>query len=251
LATFKEDPAAYMRDRRARLKAEAERAVALGDTSEPKGPEAQRARQWAEAAAIRAKVAAIGRGAVITRTPDPVGGKLKLDVVTTAAWKARQKTPGSSPGAALTFATARPTVSPTAARPAASGHAKSASARPLPSPVPAAASKGVSSNGHANRELMAYRPPLRGEIMPPPRSMIADGGTPPRSYARDASIAETTAFIRAYAAQQASINAEMTGRLAALEKAKAETDRRLEAIERRKTGIVAVVQGVASLFSLV
>ena len=81
--------------------------------------------------------------------------------------------------------------------------------------------------------------------------MIADGGTPPRRYAKDASVAEATAMIRAYAAQQTRVNEDMAQRLAALERAKADTDRRLEAIERRRTGIVAVVQGVASLFSLV
>jgi len=58
-------------------------------------------------------------------------------------------------------------------------------------------------------------------------------------------------LIRAYAAEQANVNAEMSQRLAALESAKVVTDRRLEAIERRRTGFVAAVQGVASLFSLI
>lgn len=53
--------------------------------------------------------------------------------------------------------------------------------------------------------------------MSPPRSMIADVGTPPRRYAKDASVAEATALIRAFAAEQALINAETARRLAALE----------------------------------
>ena len=48
--------------------------------------------------------------------------------------------------------------------------------------------------------------------------MIADGGTPPRRYAKDASVAEATALIRAYAAEQARINAETARRLDALER---------------------------------
>ena len=54
-----------------------------------------------------------------------------------------------------------------------------------------------------------------------------------------------------FAAEQGRVNAEMSQRLAALENAKAETDQRLKAIETRRTGIVALVQGVASIFSLV
>jgi hypothetical protein len=42
--------------------------------------------------------------------------------------------------------------------------------------------------------------------------------SPPRRYAKDASVAEATALIRAYAAEQARINAEMAWRLAALER---------------------------------
>lgn len=45
-------------------------------------------------------------------------------------------------------------------------------------------------------------PVVHGEVIRPPRSMIADGGTPPRRYAKDASVAEATALIRAYAAEQ-------------------------------------------------
>ena len=48
--------------------------------------------------------------------------------------------------------------------------------------------------------------------------MIADGGTPPRRYAKDASVAEATALIRAYAAEQARINVETARRLDALER---------------------------------
>jgi hypothetical protein len=72
---------------------------------------------------------------------------------------------------------------------------------------------------------------LHGEVIPPPRSMIADGGTPPRRYAKDASVAEATALIRAYAAEQARINAETARRLAALERyvAMEERNRALQA----------------------
>jgi hypothetical protein len=48
MPTFREDPAAYMRARRAKQKAEAERAVALGGGSKPKGREAKRALPRAE-----------------------------------------------------------------------------------------------------------------------------------------------------------------------------------------------------------
>jgi len=48
--------------------------------------------------------------------------------------------------------------------------------------------------------------------------MIADGGTPPRRYAKNASVAEATALIRAYAAEQTRINVETARRLAALER---------------------------------
>ena len=59
-----------------------------------------------------------------------------------------------------------------------------------------------------SRELTLARPPLQGEIMPPPKSMIADGGAPPRRYPAGASIAEATALIRApMLAEQACVNA--------------------------------------------
>jgi hypothetical protein len=268
LATFKEDPAAYMRDRRARLKAEAERAVALGDTRKPEGVEAKAARKRALREAAIASLsterpAAKPAPAPRVKAAIPLGRELthaekrddaQLEAIearggeaewTGTAWReADRKAP------VQTLAPARPPVSPVSvARPSAITAASPAAVR-HPPPL-SAPSKGVSSNGHANRELTPYRPPLRGEIMPPPRSMIADGGTPPRRYAPGASVAEATAMIRAYAAQQARVNEDMSQRLAALESAKAETDRRLEAIERRRTGIVAVVQGLASIFSLV
>lgn len=47
------DMPAYMRKRRARLKAEAAQAVAAGDTRPPDGPEAQRARRQAERARVK------------------------------------------------------------------------------------------------------------------------------------------------------------------------------------------------------
>ena len=89
-------------------------------------------------------------------------------------------------------------------------------ARP-PTP-PAVIPRPFLATAPTNRSLTVQRPPLQGEIMPPPRSMIADGGTPPRRYAKDASVAEATAMIRAYAAEQTRVNAETARRLAALER---------------------------------
>jgi hypothetical protein len=229
LATFKEDPAAYMRARRARLKAEAEQAVASGDTRKPKGAEAKAARQRAER---EAKAAAAPR----IDTAIPLGRELthaekrsdaQLEAIEArggqAVWTGKEWREAPQPAAA---------------------------ARRMPTP-PATPARSLLATVPTNRSLEVLLPPLRGEVIPPPRSMIADGGTPPRRYAKDASVAEATAMIRAYAAQQTRVNEDMAQRLAALERAKADTDRRLEAIERRRTGIVAVVQGVASLFSLV
>jgi hypothetical protein len=81
--------------------------------------------------------------------------------------------------------------------------------------------------------------------------MIADGGTPARRYPAGASVAETTAMIRAYASEQALANAETARRLAALERDKTETDRRLAELENRRATVVTAVQAFASLFSLV
>jgi hypothetical protein len=92
---------------------------------------------------------------------------------------------------------------------------------------------------------------LQGEVISPQRSMIADSGTPPRRYAKDASVAEATALIRAYAAEQARINAETARRLDALERDKAERDRRAAALEDRQARVVGFVQGIAGVFSLV
>jgi hypothetical protein len=102
-----------------------------------------------------------------------------------------------------------------------------------------------------SREMTISRPPLQVEVIPPPRSMIADGGTPARRYPAGASVAETTAMIRAYAAEQALANAETARRLAALERDNAETDRRLAELENRRATAVTAVQAFASMFSLV
>jgi hypothetical protein len=173
---------------------------------------------------IRARVAAIGSTAVMTKTGD------RLDVITSVAWKARQK-----------------------ARSAVSAPVPTLAVVPTPAPVPAPRlTPGTHRPGaEPSRGLATYHPPLHGDVIPPPRSMIADGGIPARPYPSGASIAEATALIRAHAAQQSRVNEDMARRLAALERSKAETDRRLEAIEQRRAGIVAVVQGLASMFSLV
>jgi hypothetical protein len=113
--------------------------------------------------------------------------------------------------------------------------------------------EGVQAVGSASprHALTVLGTPLQGEVIATPRSMIADGGTPPRRYAENASVAEATAFIRAFAAEQARINAETARRLEALEREKAERDRQDAALEDKRAGIVGFVQGIAGLFSLV
>jgi hypothetical protein len=76
---------------------------------------------------------------------------------------------------------------------------------------------GAAAQPASSRALAISRPPLQGEILPPPRSMIASGGTPPHRYPAGAGVAEATAMIRAYAAAQAQVNAETERRLATLE----------------------------------
>ena len=122
----------------------------------------------ADLATVRAKAAAIGPGAVITKTDG------RFDVVTSETFEARGRS----------LPPARPGVAP-----------------PL----------------HA-RELTVTQLPLQGEIIPPPPSMIADGGTPARRYPANASVAEATALIRAHAAEQVRVNAEMARRVEALER---------------------------------
>jgi hypothetical protein len=168
MPTFREDPAAYMRAYRARKRREAAGASPPAKARLKSAPpvtiaaslprDAHLIASPAELATVRAKVAAIGPGAVITKTDG------RFDVLSLAAFDPRQ----------------RPTA--------------------------------------ASRELTLARPPLQGEVIPQPRSMIADGGAPPRRYAAGASIAEATAMIRAYAAEQARVNVETARRLEALER---------------------------------
>jgi hypothetical protein len=207
LATFKDDPAAYMRAYRAR-------------------------KRGASAAAKPAAAAPRVKAAI------PLGRELtiseKRDDAILAAIEARG---GKAEWTGKEWREAPP---PAAAR------------RPPPAPTGGRLPPGrCNATAPTNRNLTVHLPPLQGEVIPTPRSMIADGGAPPRRYPTGASVAEATALIRAYAAQQAGANEDMARRLATLESAKVETDRRLAAIEGRRTGIVAVVQGVASLFSLV
>ena len=114
--------------------------------------------------------------------------------------------------------------------------------RSLPSARP-----GLAPPLHS-RQLTATQPPLQGEIIPPPQSMIADGGTPARPYPANASVAEATALIRAHAAEQARVNAEMARRVEALERDRAEDTRRIAALEERRSTVVAVIQAFAGLF---
>jgi hypothetical protein len=74
--------------------------------------------------------------------------------------------------------------------------------------------------------------------------MVADGGIPPRRYAADASVAEATAMIRAYAAQQAGVNEDMARRLATVERANAEQAERIAALEDRRARTLYMAQGV-------
>ena len=150
----------------------------------------------AELATVRAKAAAIGPGAVITKTNG------RFDVVTRETFEAR--------GGRLS--PARPGVAPTL---------------------------------HTH-QLTATQPPLQGEIFPPPQSMIADGGTPARRYPANASVAEATALIRAYAAEQARVNAETSRRVAALERDMAEMKRSTAAAAR----VGEVVQAFVGLLQL-
>lgn len=115
-----------------------------------------------------------------------------------------------------------------------------------PTPRPA-----VSQAASPGRALTVARAPLQGEVIAPPRSMIADGGSPPRRYAPGASIAEATAMIRAYAAEQARVNAETARRLEAVEREQAETAKRLATLEERREGVFAIVRGLAGMFSLI
>jgi hypothetical protein len=101
-----------------------------------------------------------------------------------------------------------------------------------------------------SRAVAIVPQPIYGEVIPP-RSMIADGGRPPSRYAQSASIAEATALIRANAAQQAAVNAELSRRIEAIERREAATAARLKVIEDKRTNVVAIVQGFASMFSLV
>jgi transglutaminase-like putative cysteine protease len=192
------DMAAYMRERRARLKAEAERAVALGYTSKPKGAEAKAALRRAEREAKAATLTprpAVPLGRELTRAEKRHDAQLEAIEARggTAQWTGDrwQEAPKRTP-------------------------APAAPARP-PTP-PADIPGSFLATGSPNRELTVTRAPLHGEVISPPRSMIADGGTPPRRYGEDASVAEATALIRAYAAEQARINAETARRLAALER---------------------------------
>jgi hypothetical protein len=95
-------------------------------------------------------------------------------------------------------------------------------ARPMPKDHPLVETRVQPATGRA---LTIAPRPLQGDILPPPRSMIADGGAPPRRYAADASIAEATAMIRAYAAEQARLNVETARRLEALERYVGEQER--------------------------
>jgi hypothetical protein len=150
----------------------------------------------AELATVRAKAAAIGPGAVITKTDG------RLDVVTSKTFEARGQS--SSP--------ARPRAAP-----------------PLHS-----------------RQLTVTQLPLQGEVISPPQSMIADGGTPARPYPANASVAEATALIRAYAAEQARVNAETNRRLAAMERDMAEMKQSKAAAAR----VGEVVQALVGLLQL-
>jgi hypothetical protein len=253
MATFKEDPAAYMRARRARLKAEAEQAVASGNARKPIGIEARRARQRAEQEAhaprrlaepLRLRSAghdtqralgappvvdpALPRSAIMSASDAEVasvkakiaaiGGRAvitrtdgKLDAMPLAAFEARQNPRPAAPAPVRALAPVRAsTPVPTSYKPSAT-------------------------------------PVLHGEVVLPPRSMIASGGTPPERYARGASIAEVTASVRALAFEQGRVNAEMAHRLAAVEKVNVAQAAKIATLEEKRSGVIAIVQGATGL----
>jgi hypothetical protein len=238
----------YQRERRARLRSQTPSYPTIGKCLASASPVVDKAlprnattkASDRDIAAIRAKVAAIGPSAVMTKTPDPVGGKLRLDVIAVDAFKARQNARSVAPAPIHPSAPVPTPYRPSTA-PVLHGEP----------PEPSRTSGTRSPGAEPSRELANCRPPLQGEILSPPRSMIASGGVPPSPYAKGAGIAEATALIRAHAMEQRRVNAELARRLVALEHAKGETDRRISAIEERRAGIVAVVQGIASIFSLV
>ena len=98
-----------------------------------------------------------------------------------------------------------------------------------------------------SRALTIRASPLHGDVISPPRSMIADGGTEARPYAPGASIADVTAAVRALAFQQGKVNAEMAARLAAFEKINSAQATKIAALEEKRSGVIAVVQGVTGL----
>ena len=187
----------YQRERRARLRSQTPSYPTIGKCPAAVSPVVDKApprnaatkASDSDIAAIRAKVAAIGPSAVITKTDG------RLDVITVDAFKARQKARSAAPA---------PRVAPQPQR------------HPALAPIPP--TSRLSPPTPSRALTVAGPTPLHGEVISPPRSMIADGGTPPRRYAKDASVAEATALIRAYAAEQARINAETARRLAALER---------------------------------
>jgi hypothetical protein len=104
MPTFRDDPAAYMREYRARKRAERDGQPFI-DKSLPRN--AHLTARPAELATVRAKVAAIGPGAVITKTAG------RLDVLTNEAWEARQNVAAPRPS----MSGGKPSRELTAARP--------------------------------------------------------------------------------------------------------------------------------------
>jgi hypothetical protein len=90
----------------------------------------------------------------------------------------------------------------------------------------------------------ASKDPSKGKRQ---RNTFSPGGATPRMPLSR----KPPRFIRAYAAEQARINAETARRLDALERDKAERDRRAAALEDRQARVVGFVQGIAGVFSLV
>jgi hypothetical protein len=185
MPTFREDPAAYMRARRARQKAEREAASqtvrpVVIDRAIPRN--ALSKASAAEVATVRAKVAGIGPGAVITKTDG------RFDVVSREAFEARQKMP-----APPSHQPSRPPA-PRRAEPPDRGR-ELAVYKPLPATPSMVAGKTVKpAPKHA-------------------QGMVASGGTPPGPpldivithwqlghliQTRDADLAEIAAWKRAY-----------------------------------------------------
>jgi len=187
----RDDMAAYMRERRARLKAEAEKAVALSNARKPKGVEAQRARRRAE----RASAPGVSREPVID-APIPRDALLKASASELATVRAKATAIGPGAVTPAAFEARQQAAAPTPSRPPVP-----ASYRP---PAPPASMFAI--GGTAGRGLIP-----QGRGMPAPPDIAATS-----TYGLFMSRTET--MLAALAAR----SDQQERRIAALEAAEAE-----------------------------